>query len=107
MKSTGARLLIICVVLICSALISCNIQADSKKPATAEELSQMNRDFAKALNNMDAAAATNCYTEDVTCFRQTNRSCNNFSLRKQMFDNSILRKQIMINTLNIRPVYLK
>ncbi|MFZ9388856.1 MAG: YybH family protein [Chitinophagaceae bacterium] len=35
-------------------------------PATAEELSQMNRDFAKALNNNDAVAAANCYAEDAT-----------------------------------------
>ena len=39
---------------------------DNPKPATAEELSQMNRDFAKALNAKDAVAAANCYTEDAT-----------------------------------------
>jgi hypothetical protein len=33
------------------------------KPATEEELSQMNRDFVKALNAKDAVAAANCYTE--------------------------------------------
>jgi len=38
----------------------------TKKPATAEELSQMNRDFVKALNARDAAAAAKCYTEDAT-----------------------------------------
>jgi uncharacterized protein (TIGR02246 family) len=46
-------------------LTSCNT-GDKSKPATAEELSQMNRDFAKALNNKDAVAAANLYTEDAT-----------------------------------------
>ncbi|WP_425290702.1 YybH family protein [Spirosoma linguale] len=36
-----------------------------EKPATAEELSQVNRDFVKALNAKDAAAAANCYAEDA------------------------------------------
>jgi uncharacterized protein (TIGR02246 family) len=40
--------------------------ADTSKPATAEELSQMNRDFVKALNAKDAVAAAKCYTEDAT-----------------------------------------
>jgi ketosteroid isomerase-like protein len=39
--------------------------ADKPKPATAEELSQMNRDFVKALNAKDAVAAAKCYTEDA------------------------------------------
>jgi len=43
----------------------CN-NAEKQKPASAEELSQMNRDFAKALNNKDAVAAANLYTEDAT-----------------------------------------
>jgi uncharacterized protein (TIGR02246 family) len=46
-------------------LASCNNAVESE-PATAEELSQMNRDFAKALNNKDAVAAANLYTEDAT-----------------------------------------
>lgn len=40
-------------------------QTPTVKPATAEELSQMNRDFVKALNAKDAVAAANCYTEDA------------------------------------------
>lgn len=36
------------------------------KPVTEEELSQMNRDFVKALNAKDGVAAANCYTEDAT-----------------------------------------
>jgi len=39
---------------------------ENTKSATAEELSQMNRDFVKALNAKDAVAAANCYTEDAT-----------------------------------------
>lgn len=48
-----------------SVLSSCN-NANNTKPVTAEDLSQMNRDFAKALNNKDAVAAANLYTEDAT-----------------------------------------
>ena len=48
-----------------SILSSCN-NTDNSKHATAEELSQMNRDFTKALNAKDAVAAANCYTEDAT-----------------------------------------
>ncbi len=50
------------MLLLGSVMTGCNHQ----KPATAEELSQMNRDFVAALNNKDAAAAANCYTEDAT-----------------------------------------
>ena len=39
-----------------------------EKPATAEELSQMNRDFAAALNAKDAGAAANCYADDATLY---------------------------------------
>jgi uncharacterized protein (TIGR02246 family) len=53
------------LLIILSILGSCN-NADKSKPATSEELSQMNRDFVKALNAKDAVAAANCYTEDAT-----------------------------------------
>ncbi len=53
-------------LLFLMVMNGCAAKADSSKPATAEELSQMNRDFAKALNNKDAVAAANCYTEDAT-----------------------------------------
>ncbi|MEO6282054.1 MAG: nuclear transport factor 2 family protein [Dyadobacter sp.] len=46
---------------------SCNAPA-KEKPATAEELSQVNRDFAVALNTKDAEAAANCYAEDATLY---------------------------------------
>ena len=45
----------------------CNTSAKDK-PATAEELSQMNRDFAAALNAKDAVAAANCYADDATLY---------------------------------------
>jgi len=54
------------IILFAFVLVTgCN-NAEKPKPATAEELSQMNRDFAKALNNKDAVAAANLYTEDAT-----------------------------------------
>ena len=54
------------IFLLCTVTSSCNTGHEEAKPATAEELSQMNRDFAKALNDKDAVAAANCYTEDAT-----------------------------------------
>lgn len=68
MKSMTKYFCLACIILFCSAMIGCNNQSETKKPATADELSQMNRDFAKALNNKDAVAAANCYTEDATVF---------------------------------------
>ncbi len=53
-------------VLIAFAFVSCQSHVEVTKPATAEELSKMNRDFAAALNNKDAVAAANLYTEDAT-----------------------------------------
>lgn len=54
------------LAIIFSATTACNHHKNAEKSATAEELSQMNRDFAKALNDKDAVAAANCYTEDAT-----------------------------------------
>ncbi|AUD07561.1 YybH family protein [Spirosoma pollinicola] len=42
----------------------CNAPA-KEKHATVEELSQVNRDFVKALNAKDATAAANCYADDA------------------------------------------
>ena len=53
-------------LLLVATLIGCNAPVETAKPATAEELSKMNRDFAAALNNKDAVAAANLYTEDAT-----------------------------------------
>ena len=54
------------IILLSVAFIACNQKAEEPKQATAEELSQMNKDFAKALNDKDAVAAANCYMEDAT-----------------------------------------
>ncbi len=51
---------------ICALLFAACQQTPEPQAATAEELSQMNRDFVKALNAKDAVAAANCYTEDAT-----------------------------------------
>jgi ketosteroid isomerase-like protein len=60
-KVPFATVLLVSISLFFSCTNNNNI-----KPATAEELSQMNRDFARALNAKDAVAAANCYTEDAT-----------------------------------------
>ena len=56
---------LVITVMFSLTFIGCNNQ-DKAKPATSEELSQMNRDFAKALNDKDAVAAANCYMQDAT-----------------------------------------
>ncbi len=67
MNSTKNYIRFACgILLLGSVLIGCSNQSKTNKTATAEELSQMNRDFAAALNNKDAVAAANCYTEDAT-----------------------------------------
>ena len=53
--------LFICILLV----LGCNTTAPSKK-ATPEELSQMNKDFAKALLAKDAKAAAELYAEDAS-----------------------------------------
>ena len=53
-------------ILLGGISTGCTTQVEVAKPATAEELSQMNKDFAKALNDKDAVAAANLYTEDAT-----------------------------------------
>jgi len=65
MKSTIQFLAFgIVFLLCCSAITSCN-NHNEKKPPTSDELSQMNKDFAKAINNKDATAAANLYTDDA------------------------------------------
>jgi uncharacterized protein (TIGR02246 family) len=51
------------VIIIFLAMIGCK---ENIKTATPEELSQMNKDFAKALNNKDAEAASLLYAEDAS-----------------------------------------
>ena len=52
-------------VLLFVTMISCTEKTEAPE-ATTEELSQMNRDFAKALNNKDAMAASLLYSEDAS-----------------------------------------
>ncbi len=67
MKPTKTTFSFFCVVLFFPlAIIGCNNAGNEKKAATPEELSQMNKDFAKALNDKDAVAAASLYTEDAT-----------------------------------------
>lgn len=54
------------IIMLYSAISGCGNQHDSQKPATAEELSRMNKDFAKALLAKDAVAASMLYTEDAS-----------------------------------------
>ena len=57
---------LLALLLFIGCTTSDKSSTDNSKPATPEELSQMNRDFVKALNAKDAVAAANCYTEDAT-----------------------------------------
>lgn len=56
--------------LVVISLAGCKEQVvetlETVKPATFEELGQMNRDFAKALVAKDATAAAHLYTEDAS-----------------------------------------
>jgi ketosteroid isomerase-like protein len=56
----------IIAALLFFVLIGCTEKTGTPKTATAEELSQMNRDFAKALNDKDAVAASLLYSEDAS-----------------------------------------
>ena len=42
------------ILLLGSLVMGCNNQGETKKTATSDELSQMNRDCATVLNNKDA-----------------------------------------------------
>lgn len=59
-------------LLLSAVLFSCNIkdnvsiEVTDSKPATVEELGQMNRDFAKALVAKDALAAAMCYEKNAS-----------------------------------------
>src|ERR1044071_1336337 len=52
-------------IILALVVISCNQKENIPAQASAEELSQMNKDFAKALNAKDAAAAAACYEENA------------------------------------------
>lgn len=52
------------IIVLFSAMSGC--KNNSQKPASPEELSQMNKDFARALLAKDAAAASMLYTEEAS-----------------------------------------
>ena len=58
--------LTVIAVLLFVIMIGCTEKTQAPEAATTEELSQMNKDFAKALNNKDAMAASLLYSEDAS-----------------------------------------
>jgi ketosteroid isomerase-like protein len=63
---TNFEQLIVIAVLLFIVMIGCTEKTEAPKPASTEELSQMNKDFVKALNNKDAVAASLLYSEDAS-----------------------------------------
>ena len=64
-KTNIVQLSVIAIVLFV-VMAGCTEKTESHKQATPEELSQMNNDFVKALNNKDAVAASLLYSEDAS-----------------------------------------
>ena len=64
-KTNFAQLTAIAVFLFV-VMIGCTEKTESHEPATAEELSQMNKDFGKAINNKDAETASLLYAENAS-----------------------------------------
>ena len=58
--------LAVITLLLFVVMIGCTEKTESSKTATPEELSQMNKDFAKALNDKDAVAASLLYSENAS-----------------------------------------
>ncbi len=52
-------------IILALLIIGCSQQNNTPVYATHEELAQMNKDFVKALNAKDAAAAAACYDENA------------------------------------------
>ncbi|WP_445956808.1 YybH family protein [Yeosuana sp.] len=67
MKTT-TKFLALTVVALLLSVTACKKETKTaaSRPATSEELGQMNRDFAKALVAKDATAAANLYTENAS-----------------------------------------
>ena len=53
-------------LLLLLILIGCTEKSESLETATPEELSQMNKDFVKALNDKNAEVASLLYSEDAS-----------------------------------------
>jgi len=67
MKTSKFLNLSLKTLFVLSLIFSCKEQTpEPPKPATVEELGQMNRDFAKALVDGDAEAAANLYDENAS-----------------------------------------
>jgi len=64
------------VLLFFFAMIGCMEKTETPKVATHEELSQMNKDFAQALNNKDAEAASLLYAEDASLLPPNEPICS-------------------------------
>lgn len=64
---TTKKLLTIALTLVIAIQFGCNSKTESlNTSASVEVLGQMNRDFAKALNARDAAAAASLYDENAS-----------------------------------------
>ena len=62
LQTTVALTIVLCLLIVsCVQPISTEELEEPPRPASVEELGQMNRDFAKALVNKDAAAAAKLY----------------------------------------------
>jgi uncharacterized protein (TIGR02246 family) len=64
-KTIPVQLSVIAILLF-GVITGCKTETETSKAATPEELSQMNKDFAKALNDKDAVAASLLYLEDAS-----------------------------------------
>ena len=64
MKTNQFSLMLAAVVAL--ILFAAGCQPKPQKPATAEELSRVNRDFMKAMNAKDAVAAAGYYADDAS-----------------------------------------
>jgi ketosteroid isomerase-like protein len=54
------------ILLLFVGMLGCKENTETNKAASPEELSQMNKDFAAALNNKNATAASLLYAEDAS-----------------------------------------
>ncbi len=65
-KTTNYVQLSTIIFILFVTITGCKTETETPKIASPEELSQMNKDFAKALNDKDAVAASLLYSEDAS-----------------------------------------
>ena len=65
MKRITSVFTFVSLVISIEMMIGCSSRSGDATQATSEELSQMNKNFVKALNAKDAAAAAACYEENA------------------------------------------